>query len=219
MSARDTDLRGLLENFPRYELRKLLKEREDSFKSNKTEELIERLMEKEWSDQEKKNLVGRLIRVREESDPLGYWILLIEDHPDIHKFAEGVVSNNPVVYSEEDDDVPEESGYEISSSTDTRVEMTKWKVEREYEFDRITGRPSRSVDRSAVGFAIDIEDNRVYISTRNYGRAKSIRTLLIAEGFEFGDIGHKRINADQASDDVSSFIETVNARLEEEENS
>jgi len=205
------NLRVILEEFPRYELRRILQEKEISFKSNKTSELVDRLMEYDWSQQEVSDIVSRLQSVKKEQDPLGFYMCTLMSVPDLDTVVEDLVEANPAQFDE--DGNPVESGYELSERSDNRLEITKWKLTEEREFQRATGSVREYSSVSSLNFIISLADDRLYIQTRNYQKAKSIRKLLQSHGFEFGEIGHQRVTSERARGLTQNFVTELEDQL------
>ncbi|GAA5473913.1 hypothetical protein Hhis01_01321 [Haloarcula hispanica] len=146
---------------------------------------------------------------------MGFYICVIEDHPDLGEFAELLEKMNPAKFN--DNGEPIESGYDIDYVNNSELSYREWKVSEKNTFERITGQVKTYDDISMVSVDINTEKERVYINTKNYLKAKSVRGFLKEEGFELGEIGHKRKMPEDAKESVKSFVNELEQELEEVE--
>ncbi|WP_436924738.1 hypothetical protein [Halosimplex amylolyticum] len=216
MSVNRDDLEVILTEFPRQELKKIASERDIEVDSTKVEDYIESIKRDSWTNEGLQNLVGRLNRVLEENEPMGFYICEISDGPDLEEFADSLETRNPAEFN--DDGEPVESGYDIDEVSEKELTYRNWKVQEKSEFNRITGTPRYYTDISMTSVRIDAEEGRVYMNTKNYLKAKSIRGFLKDEGFELEEVGHKTLTPESAKEQVESFVDEMEEKLEEVNN-
>lgn len=211
MSADKEDLREILRLFPIYQIRMIIKERGIGVKSRDQEELIDALVEEEWTDDEFEELIDRLRTIKEEGRPLGYYICAIENAPEIESLELDLLQSEAQF---DDEGHIEEDGYQIHHSSERELEATRWRIDIEREFDFRTGEVETSENVKPVDFTVDLEENRVFIDTNQYGKARSVRSKLEDSGFEFDEIGHRNLGADEANEKVQDFVDALEGKVE-----
>ena len=208
----DTEnLREILRLFPIYQLRMIIDERGTGVKSNDPEELINALVEEEWTEAEYENLIERLQTIQEEGRPIGYYLCQIEESPEIEALDEELRQNEAKF---DDEGHLSEGGYQIHHTTETELEATRWKIDIEREFNFRTGEVEKQENVKPVDFTVSLDEGLVYIDTNQYGKARSVSTKLKNTGFEFNDIGHRNLNPDEANQQVKGFVESLEDKVE-----
>ena len=211
MIVDDEELREILRLFKLYQIRMIIEERGTNITSNDQEELIDALVDEEWSEEEFENLIDRLQIFGQEGRPLGYYICVIEEHPDIETFTR-TLRQHEAEFDEEGHLI--EGGYQINDISDTEFEATRWKVDINKSFNFRTGEIEMSEDVKPVSFTVDTDEERVFIETNQYGKARNISTTLEKAGFEFSDIGHRNMAPENANDRVRSFVESLGEEVD-----
>jgi len=211
MPVDDEDLREVLRLFPIYQIRMIIDERGVDVKSKDQEELIDALVEENWTDEEFDELVERLQTIQEDGRPLSYYLCDINEQVSIAD-AEQELRRNEAEFS--DDGGITEGGFQIHMTSETELEATRWKIDVEREFNFRTGEVETSEEIKPVDFHLDLEKNLVYIDTNQYGKALNIATKLETIGFEFDNIGHRNRSADEANEQVRNFVESIEEKIE-----
>lgn len=211
MAVDKEDLREILRLFPLYQIRMIIDERETGVKSREPEELIEALVQEEWTEEEYGDLIDRLQTIQEEGRPLGYYICKIEEAPSI-EIVETELTRDEAQFDEEGH--IKEGGYQIHHSSETQLEGTRWRIDVEREFNFRTGEVEKSENVKPVDFRVDLDERRVFIDTNQYGKANSVRSKLEKTGFEFEDVGHRNLSPDDANERVKGFVEMLEDKLE-----
>lgn len=211
MPVDNEDLREVLRLFPIYQIRMIIEEREIGVKSRDQEELIDALVEEEWTEKEYRNLIERLQTIQEEGRPLGYYLHHIKDGPEIEELEQELRTNEA-----EFDDQGRllEDGYQIHHISETELEATRWKIDIEREFNFRTGEVEKEENVKPVEFSVKFDENRVFINTNQYGKAQNVSIKLKEVGFEFYDIGHRNMNSEEANQQVKGFVEALQDKVE-----
>ena len=205
------DLREVLRLFPIYQIRMIIKERNIGVKSRDQEELIDALVSDEWSDKEYEELIERLKTIEEEGRPLGYYLCKIAESPEIEETVQEL-RENEAQFDEEGRLL--KSGYQIHHTSDSELEATRWKIDIERNFNFRTGEVEKNEKVLPVDFTVDLNDERVYIDTNQYGKARSVSTKLAECGFVFEDIGHRNLDHEEANEQVRRFVDALEEKVE-----
>ena len=211
MSVDKENLREILRLFPIYQIRMIIDERGTGVKSRDQEELIDALVEEEWTDEEYQELIDRLQTIQEEGRPLGYYLCQIGEAPEIEEVVQELRRNEAQF---NDDGHLLEGGYQIHHTSERELEVTRWKIDIEREFNFRTGEVEKDENVKPVDFRVDLEEERVFIETSQYGKARSVSTKLEDIGFEFEDIGHRNLNHEEANQQVKEFVEALEEKVE-----
>jgi len=211
MSVDKEDLREILRLFPIYQIRMIIKERGTGVKSRDQEELIDALVEEEWTGQEFDELIDRLQTIQEEGRPLGYYICAVEEAPDIEVLKRELLQNEAKF---DDEGHILEDGYQIHHTSETELEATRWKIDIEREFNFRTGEIETSENVKPVDFTVNLDEDRVFIDTNQYGKARSVRKKLGNSGFEFSDIGHRNLEPNDANERVKAFVDALEGKIQ-----
>ena len=205
------NLREILRLFPIYQLRMIIKEREVGITSNDPEELIDGLLEDDWDENEFEKIVERLQTIQEEGRPIGYYVLTIDDAAPISVLEQNLLENEAEF---DDDGHIEEDGYELHESNENTLQATRWRIDTDREFNFRTGEVETEEKVKPVEFRVDLDEMRIYIDTNQYGKARSVTKKLRSSGFEFGEIGHKNLSADEANNRVKQFVDALEEKVE-----
>lgn len=211
MTVDQEDLREILRLFPLYQIRMIVDERGTDAKSRDPEELIDALVQEEWTDEEYESLVDRLQTIQEEGRPLGYYICKINDSLAIETLEQELLQNEAQF---DDEGHIKKEGYQVHHSSETELEATRWRIDVERDFNFRTGEVETSENVKPVDFEVDLDDMRVFIDTNQYGKAKSIQSKLEKSGFDFEGVGHRNLNSEDANDQVESFVDALEDKLE-----
>lgn len=211
MTVDKEDLREILRLFPIYQVRMIIQERGTGVKSRDQEELIGALVQEVWTHEEYQELIDRLQTIEEEGRPLGYYICTIQQAPKLEHLERELKANEA---SFNEDGYITEGGYEIHHVSDTELEATRWKIDIEREFNFRTGEVEVDERVKPVDFTVDLDEERVFIDTNQYGKALSVRSKLEKAGFEFGEIGHRNLESDDANQKVKGFVDALEEKLE-----
>lgn len=211
MTVDQEDLREVLRLFPIYQTRMLIKERNVGVKSRDQEELIDALVSDEWTEEEYQELIDRLRTIEEEGRPLGYYLCQIGDSPEIEELEQELQQNEAQF---DDEGRLLEGGYQIHHTSNSELEATRWKVVVERDFNFRTGEVEKDEKVLPVDFTVNLDDERVYIETSQYGKARSISTKLDKCGFEFDDIGHRNLSQEEANEKVNQFVDALEEKVE-----
>lgn len=170
MPVSQSRLELILSEFPTYILRQIIEEKEIGFKSNQKQDLVDKLAEQGWSDDDVEGLKQRLKRVKEEQAQMSFFVLAINQAPDLRAVEEFLNLNS--IERDEEGDVFE-GGWEVIEITDRSLVAQKWKVTKDEGYDPFTD--SRTIDetRESITVSIDLDEERVFIETTNYGKANS----------------------------------------------
>lgn len=210
MTVDNDDLREILRLFPLYQIRMIVDERDTGVKSRNPEELIDALVEEQWTEGEYKELINRLQTIQEEGRPLGYYICQIEDSPAIDSLEQELLIDG-AKFDEEGH--IEEEGYEIHHTSDSMIEGTRWRIDVEREFNFRTGEVERNEKTKPVDFEVNLNEMRAFIDTNQYGKAMSVKSKLEELGVDFIDIGHRNLNSEDANEEVKGFVEMLDDKL------
>lgn len=217
MAPSDKQIRAALEMLPQHILRKIIDERNISFKSRYTEELIERLLEDDWTDEEHKALKERVARVERERTPKSRYIAKIEAiHPGLGD-SEGtervrqVLEEAPAVF---DESGLEEEGYEITQQSDNTLEGIHWTKSINYTLS-----PHGEIQTESklydTGFRFDLENQVLFINSTLPPKANSLLTELDHRGIETSEVGHGHLRNERANSLVQEFIDDIDEELQE----
>ena len=211
MTVDDERLREILRLFKLYQIRMIIEERGTDATSNDQEELIDALVDEEWTDEEFEGLIDLLQVFGQEGRSLGYYICVIEERPEIETLVE-YLRQDEAEFDQEGGLV--EGGYEINEITDTELEVTRWKVDIDKDFNFRTREIEVSEDIKPLSFKINTDEERVFIETNQYGKARNISTTLEKLDFEFSDIGHRNMSPENANDRVQAFVESLEEEVD-----
>lgn len=211
MSVQEGDLRTLLELFPIYELKRMAAQKGLEFKSRKSEDYINKLVEQDWPEKEIQDLRHRLSVLNKEAEPFNRYIFTIDSSLDLQK-VRSELSTNAVEYNQ--NHVPVSGGYELDINGD-RLEGTRWRVSEDKEYNRYIDKIVVTPKISAVHFVLDRELDIMFAETKHYQRAVSVKNDIENLGIELGKIGHRHIPYNFANDLVREFVEDLKEKLRE----
>ncbi|WP_336337344.1 hypothetical protein [Haloarcula brevis] len=189
----------------------IVDERGTGVKSRDPEELIDALVQEEWTDEEYESLVDRLQTIQEEGRPLGYYICKINEAPSIETLKQELLQNEAQF---DDEGHIQKEGYQVRHTSETELEATRWRIDVEKDFNFRTGEIETSEDVKPVDFEVNLDDMRVLIDTNQYGKAKSVQSKLEKSGFDFEGVGHRNLNSEDANEQVERFVEALEDKLE-----
>lgn len=219
MSPRPREVRTLLEMFPISILRRIIEEREIQFKSRKSDELIDRLMEVVWSDQEYEELKERLARIEREKQPHGRYIADLsgvhqglEDSPAVDRVEELLLTRE--CYFDDDDELVEE-GFLVKEKSDSVISGIHWTESINY-----TLTPMNDVEKTQKlyesEFWIHLDEGLVFIDCSLPAKATNLLKEFDELGIETADVGHENLTNTLANEYVQKFVDDFKEKVEAE---
>lgn len=220
MAVDKEKLENALQMLPIQELRKIIDERELGVKSRSSDELIEAIISDKWTDDEFDQLLKRIGDIKRETEPLGYYIANIDSIEQLtnrpfHEQLTERLRSNPANFDEENNLTSE--GFEINSHEADELKATYWTQTINYTLDPLGKlRPRKTL--YDTGFRVDFDDDRVFIETDIYGKARGLVTALEDNGLHLKEVGHQSLTNKRANEKVEDFVEDLEQSLEDRNN-
>lgn len=221
MPPNETELQTALEMFPIHILRKIIDERDIDFSSRKSDDLIEKLMEKDWTDDQFESLKSRLADIQKETNPFGRYIAgisAIDSSIDEDATNADRVETSLLTDEADFDDNNElvEEGFQIIEHSDEELEGVHWTKSVNYELS-----PLNEVKKESTvyqtGFNIDFGEDVLFVDCNLPAKARGLRTNLAAHGIQTENIGHENLPNEIANEHVQEFINTLEDKIEDED--
>lgn len=218
MPPRDEEVRTALEMVPIHIIRNIIEEREINFTSRKSSELIERLIQDGWTDEQFEALKERLAKIELERQPYSRYISELyhvdsglDDLPD-HERVEHVLSNHQSDF--DDDNRLVEPGFEVSQSDESAVSGIHWTESINYSLT-----PRNEIKKQQTlyetGFEINFDNDAVFIDCTRPAKASGLLSKFTDLGIETTSVGHNDFTNLQANEYVQDFVDDLNERLVE----
>lgn len=212
----DGDIRPALEMLPQSVLRSIIDERDISFTSRYTEELIDRLLADTWTEEEFDALIQRVADVERERNPKSRYVVPIEAiNPDLEgrdgvERARRVLELNTAQFS---DDILVNDGFEILSFDDDEIDGIHWTRSINY-----TLTPQREIRREPTvyntAFTLDATRNLLFIDSTLPPKARSLVSQLGENGIESAQIEYGTLPNSVANARIQEFIDALEGELE-----
>ncbi|WP_256402411.1 hypothetical protein [Halorubrum salinum] len=218
MPPRNEEVRTALEMVPINIIRNIIDERDISFTSRKSSELIERLLQDGWTDEQFEELKHRLAKIELERQPYSRYVSELnhissglDDIPE-HERVEQVLLNEESDF--DDDNKLVEPGFEISEANGDVVKGIHWTESINYSLT-----PRNEIKKQQTlyetGFEINFENDAVFVDCTRTAKASGLLSKFDSLGIETTSVGHSEFSNLRANDLVQEFVDDLNERLVE----
>lgn len=223
MAPSTEDVRTALEILPINIVRKIIDEEGIDFKSRKSDELTDKLIEEvEWTEDRFEELLDRVERVQREKQPYGRYVCSVEStSPSLDEEksrSESVVETLKTERVQFNERAGLECpGFELLSASEPGIEGIYWTESESFELT-----PRRELKQQITefdtGFSFDFEDSLLFIDCSLPAKAKELRSKLDELDITTGGVSHEEMANTEANRKVQDFIDNLQGRLEETNN-
>lgn len=219
MAPRDEEVRTALEMLPINILRKIIEERSLNFTSRRSGELIDRLLEEEWTEEDFSELRDRLALIQRERQPYSRYILTfdgvesgLEDLSTTERIST-LLETREADFDDDNDLL--EPGFKVSNSESDLLEGIHWTESLNYTLTP-TNQIKKKQTLYETGFEIDLSDDVVFIDCTLPAKASGLVTQFRDLGINASEVGHEILPNSVANEYVQSFVDEMNTRLLED---
>ena len=211
-------LETALQMLPIQELRRIIDDRNLGVRSRSSSELIDAILTDKWTDDEFEDLLDRIAKIERETEPLGYYITDLESvdrltNRDLDEEMAERLRREQVSFDDDNNLIDE--GFEVNSHSSDKLVGTYWTQTINYTLDPLGElRPRKTL--YDTGFRIDFEEDRVFIETDIYGKARGLVSALEDKGLELKEVGHQALHNQEANDKVQAFVDELEEQLIEQ---
>lgn len=201
---------------PHHILSKMVEENGLNFKSRHSDELIDKLMDLDWTVDKFDNLKERLAQIERERTPKNRYVSLIDsvraslDESSGIDHVQQVLRRHSASFGENGE--LEEEGFQLLNVEDGVIEGIHWSESLNYSLS-----PTREIETDRTlyetGIKLDLNNDIIFINSTMPMKARSVLNKLEDLVFEVSEVGHQTLTNKQANQMVQNFVDEVNEKL------
>jgi|GEM_PF-6326278 len=203
------DLETVLRLFSANKLRDINYEKETGVKSRKKDELVQALVELDWTKEEFENLKNRYFKIQRSKSESYYLAKITSPTYSLEDIKESLLEEEAKF---EDGDLVQ-GGYEVEIE-DNVLEGKKWSLKIKRDLSP-TGEVRKIRNVTPLSFKIDKDEDLLYIDTNMYFSAKGVKSDMEKRGLILKDIGHNELFKEDAKEMIENFVEDLKEELSE----